>query len=246
MKAKEPQVKSSVSHRLDRFIARRLSISIRAVRGLLIQREIIVDGEVASLMNQSVGLFTRVEVGGEVLQDNKPIYIMLNKPKGVVSATKDDKHTTVIDLIDHPQKHTLHIAGRLDFNTTGLLLLTNDGVWSKQLSLPENNIVKTYRVVLKEALSSSDVSVYQQVFNKGILLSPENIITRPATLVVVDANTVELSICEGRYHQVKRMFGFFQNEVLSLHRLSIGHIIMDESVALGEYRLLNREEVKQK
>ena len=168
---------------------------------------------------------------------------MMNKPKGVVSATKDDKHKTVLDLVDHPLKNQLHIAGRLDFNTTGLLLLTNNGTWSKQLSLPENNIVKKYRVTLKDKLSSSDVLAYQKKFREGVFLSPENITTRPATLLVLNSDTVDLSICEGRYHQVKRMFGFFQNEVLELQRLSIGNISLDKNLALSKSRLLLAEEI---
>ena len=234
----------SVFHRLDRLISRRLSISNKAVRELLVRKKIVVDGETASLMNQTVGPFTSVIVDGDVIQQRQSVYLMMNKPKGVVSATKDDKHTTVIDLIDHPLKNELHIAGRLDFNTTGLLLLTNDGSWSKNLSLPENKIMKTYRVTLKESLSRSDIATYQVAFNQGVLLLPENVITRPAILLALDANTVELSICEGRYHQVKRMFGFFQNEVLELHRLSIGNIEIKKGLALGQYHVLTSREIK--
>ncbi|EGG93804.1 Hypothetical pseudouridylate synthase [gamma proteobacterium IMCC1989] len=233
----------SVSHRLDRFISRRLSVTNKAVRELLVRKKIIVDGEVASLMNQTVGPFTFVVVDGEVIQQRQPVYLMMNKPKGVVSATKDDKHTIVLDLIDHPLKEELHIAGRLDFNTTGLLLLTNDGAWSKQLSLPENNIMKKYRVTLKDHLFSSDVLIYQKKFSEGVFLSSENITTRPATLLALSSNIVELSICEGRYHQVKRMFGFFQNEVLELHRLSVGSLEMEGGLALGRYRVLTPKEI---
>lgn len=233
----------SVSHRLDRFISLRLSISNKAVRELLVRKKIIVDGEIASLMNQAVGQFTSVVVDGAVIQQRQPVYLMMNKPKGVVCATKDDKHKTVLDLVDHPLKSELHIAGRLDFNTTGLLLLTNDGAWSKQLSLPENNIMKKYRVTLKDQLSSSDVLIYQKKFNEGVFLSSENITTRPATLLALSPNIVELSICEGRYHQVKRMFGFFQNEVLELHRLSVGSLEMEGGLALGQYRVLTPKEI---
>jgi len=233
----------SVSHRLDRLISRRLSISNKAVRELLVRKKIIVDGETASLMNQTIGPFTSVVVDGTIVQQRQPIYFMMNKPKGVVSATKDDKHTTVLDLVDHPLKNELHIAGRLDFNTTGLLLLTNDGAWSKQLSLPENQIIKKYRVTLKDKLSPNDVLAYQKKFSEGVFLSPENITTRPAVLLALNLNTVELSICEGRYHQVKRMFGYFQNEVLDLHRLSVGDLVMEDSLALGEYRVLTSIEL---
>jgi 16S rRNA pseudouridine516 synthase len=233
----------SVSHRLDRFVARHLSISKKAVRELLIQRKIMVDGKATNIMNHIIGPFTSVIVDGDIIQQRQAVYLMLNKTKGVVSATKDEKHKTVIDLIDHPLKNELHIAGRLDFNTTGLLLLTNDGTWSKQLSLPDNNVMKTYRVTLKESLSRSDIETYQKTFHKGVLLLPENIITRPATLVALDANTVELSICEGRYHQVKRMFGCFQNEVLELHRLSVGSLLLDEKLGLGEVRDITTKEI---
>jgi 16S rRNA pseudouridine516 synthase len=233
----------SVSHRLDRLISRRLSISNKAVRELLVCKKIIVDGEIASLMNQVVGQFTSVVVDGTVIQQRQPVYLMMNKPKGVVSATKDDKHTTVLDLVDHPLKNELHIAGRLDFNTTGLLLLTNAGAWSKQLSLPENHIIKKYRVTLKNKISPNDVLAYQKKFREGVFLSPENITTRPAVLLALNLNTVELSICEGRYHQVKRMFGFFQNEVLALHRLSVGNIEVEGDLALGQYRVLTSREI---
>jgi 16S rRNA pseudouridine516 synthase len=233
----------SVSHRLDRFIVRRLCISHKAVRALIVKGKIVVDGEIASIMNQAVGPFTLVVVDGNIVQQRQPIYLMMNKPKGVVSATKDTQHTTVMDLINHPLKDQLHIAGRLDFNTTGLLLLTNDGEWSKQLSLPDNGVKKTYRVTVKEPLLADVIHQYRQAFAQGIPLTPENITTRPATFTVLDDHTVELTICEGRYHQVKRMFGFFQNEVLELHRLSVGHIALDNALALGESRMLIGETV---
>jgi 16S rRNA pseudouridine516 synthase len=195
-------------------------------------------------MNQAIGMLTSVVVDGEVQQHYNPVYIMLNKPKGVVSPTKDDKHTTVVDILDYPKKYELHIAGRFDFNTTGLLLLTNDGAWSKKLSLPENSINKIYRVNLKEPLTPDIIIKYQQAFTAGIHLLPENITTQPATVIMLDDHTVELTICEGRYHQVKRMFGFFQNEVLDLHRLSVANIVLDDALAPGESRVLLEEEIR--
>ncbi|MGS2716635.1 pseudouridine synthase [Eionea flava] len=233
----------SVSHRLDRFIARELNISKSAVRELLIQKKIVVDGNTHCAMNQPVGRFTSVIVDGKILQQREPLYLMLHKPKGTVSATKDDKHQTVIDLIDHPEKSELHIAGRLDFNTTGLLLLTNDGAWSQALSLPDNNVNKIYRVTLQRAIDENNLAEYRRVFREGIYLTPEKITTRPATLDVISPNEVELSICEGRYHQVKRMFGFFRNEVCELHRIAIGHIELDKALAAGECRSLTLKEV---
>jgi 16S rRNA pseudouridine516 synthase len=225
--------------RLDRLICRYANISKREVRQLLIRKEIMVDGVDATAMSQVIGPFSQVMLQGKPVQSQSPRYIMLNKPKGVVSATKDAKHTTVIDLLNTEEKNQLHISGRLDFNTTGLLLLSNDGAWSKRLSVPENNIYKTYRVRLKKPVTPE----YAKVFEKGIYFSYENMTTRPASLRLMDEYTVELALSEGRYHQVKRMFGYFQNEVLALHRLSVGYLSLDPALALGESRVLTLDEV---
>lgn len=226
--------------RLDVLICRYARVSKRQVREWLLQKKIWVDGVAANTMNQQIGPFSQVMLHDEWVQQYTPLYIMLNKPKAVVSATVDEQHQMVIDLIDHPNKQQLHIAGRLDFNTTGLLLLTNDSAWSKQLSLPENNIQKTYRVTLSQPVTEE----YASVFSQGIYFAYEGITTRPATLVVINDYIVELSICEGRYHQVKRMFGYFQNTVLELHRLSIGNILLDNDLSIGESRNLTSNEIK--
>ena len=225
-------------YRLDSLICRYAGVSKRQVREWLIKKSIRVDGSYANAMNQLIEPFSQVMLHNEWVQCFTPIYLMLNKPQGVVSATVDKKHQTVLDLIDHPSKEQLHIAGRLDFNTTGLLLLTNDSQWSKQISLPENNIKKTYRVTLSKPVTEE----YAPVFSKGIYFAYENITTRPATLVIINDHTVELSICEGRYHQVKRMFGYFQNTVLELHRISIGGLLLDNAISLGESRVLTTQE----
>lgn len=227
--------------RLDSLISRYAGISKRDVRQLLIHQKIQVDGLPATTMNQLIEPFSAVNVNGQWVQRQQPLYFMLNKPKGVVSATKDTHHKTVLDLIDHPNKSQLHIAGRLDFNTTGLLLLTNDGQWSKNLCLPESNMAKTYRVVLEKPVTEEYVRTFQQ----GIYFSYEKITTRPAKLNILDDYTVELSLCEGKYHQVKRMFGYFQNTVLELHRLSVGSICLDHQLALGESRSLTELEIQQ-
>jgi 16S rRNA pseudouridine516 synthase len=229
----------SKQSRLDRFICQQQGISKREVRDLLIKGAIQVDGILATTMNRLIGQFSVVALNGCLIQNTKPIYMLLNKPKGVVSATSDDRHTTVLDLLTHPHKNQLHIAGRLDFNTTGLLLLTNDGAWSRKLSLPENNIVKTYRVTLQNKV----LPEYHQFFQQGIFLKKENIVTRPASFKLLDPYTVELSLCEGRYHQIKRMFGYFQNKVVELHRQSIGNLYLEDSLCLGGSRLLTPSEV---
>ncbi len=223
----------SRTQRLDRFISRHSVYSLADTRLLLAQKRIVVDGLVARSIQQKITQFTHVVLDGECLQDNQPVYIMLNKPRGVVSATKDPKHTTVLDLIEHPQKDELHIVGRLDFNTTGLLLLTNDGSWSRKISSPESGLVKTYEVTLAGPLSDD----YIAAFREGIYFGYENITTKPANLEILSDYSARLSLIEGKYHQVKRMFGFFQNEVLALHRVSVGNISL-EGLEVGCSRLL--------
>ena len=208
----------SKTGRIDRFISQNSVFSRSDTRLLIAQKRIILDGVVAHSIQQKVNEFTHVVLDGRCLQDKNPVYIMLNKPKGVVSATKDLKHPTVLDLIQHPQKNELHIVGRLDFNTTGLVLLTNDGAWSRKISLPETKLAKTYEVLLSKPLTDE----YIAVFREGIYFAYEDITTQPACLEILSEYTAKLSLIEGKYHQVKRMFGFFQNEVLALHRVSVG------------------------
>ena len=157
----------------------------------------------------------------------------------VVSATKDSKHPTVIGLIDHPQKEQLHIAGRLDLNTTGVVLLSNDGAWTRKISLPETKLAKTYEVTVAKPLNDE----YVRVFREGIYFGYEGITTQPAQLEILTDFTAKLSLTEGKYHQVKRMFAALGNKVEALHRERIGEIEMDESLELGEYRYLTQEEV---
>jgi 16S rRNA pseudouridine516 synthase len=164
---------------------------------------------------------------------------MLNKPAAVVSATKDAEHTTVIDILQRDDREQLHIAGRLDFNSTGLLLLSNDGDWSRQLSLPERQIAKVYIVTVAQPLNTD----YVAAFAAGMYFEYENITTRPAQLTIVSDYVAEVSLCEGRYHQIKRMFGRFNNPVIDLHRTAIGHIQLDPTLQQGQYRALIADEI---
>ncbi len=230
-------MKSKVS-RLDRFISQNSVFSLSYTRLLIAQKRIFLDGHAAYSIQQKVTEFTHVVLDGNCLKDSKPVYMMLNKPRGVVSATKDLKHSTVLDLIQHSQKNELHIAGRLDLNTTGLVLLTNDGAWSRKISLPETKLEKTYEVTLSKPLTDE----YIAVFREGVYFGYENITTQPACLEILSEYTARLSLIEGKYHQVKRMFGFFQNEVLALHRVSVGHISLG-GLEVGHCRQLTSSEV---
>jgi 16S rRNA pseudouridine516 synthase len=225
--------------RLDRFISEQMGINRRDVRPLLAQKRIVVDGSPATDINHVIDEFSHVTLDDQVLQDNTPSYVMMNKPAGVVSATKDEQHRTVIDLLERPDRHHLHIVGRLDFNSSGLLLLTNDGRWSRQLTTPENNIAKLYRVTLKKPVTEA----YVQAFSEGMYFPFEDITTRPAKLHIVSDYVAEVSLMEGRYHQIKRMFGRFDNEVLTLQRIAIGNLSLDPSLSPGQSRALTDREV---
>lgn len=225
--------------RLDRFLESKLCYSTQTVRDLFVQRKVILNDVAVSEGRGRITEFCRVEVDGSILQARQAIYIMLHKPKGCVSATKDTKNKTVLDLIDFPEKESLHLAGRLDFNTTGLLLLTNDGKWSRKLTQPQQKIPKTYWVKTQDEITSE----YVKKFAEGFYFQFEDLTTLPAQLKTLSTHTAQLSIYEGRYHQIKRMFGFFQNEVLELHRLSMGNISLDENLAAGEYRQLAPAEI---
>jgi 16S rRNA pseudouridine516 synthase len=225
--------------RLDRFISAQTGINRRGVRPLLAQSRIFVDGVAAVDTHQIIDEFSHVILDGRVLQANTPCYVMMHKPRGVVSATKDEQHRTVIDLLNRTERHKLHIVGRLDFNSSGLLLLTNNGRWSRHLATPGNNIAKLYRVTLAKPLTDD----YVDAFSEGMYFSYEGITTRPAKLNIISKYVAEVSLMEGKYHQIKRMFGQFDNEVLTLHRLAIGNLWLDSSLSPGQSRELTDNEV---
>lgn len=226
--------------RLDRFISTHTQTHRKEVRLLLAQQRIQVDGRIATDIHQPVDEFSHIMFDGEVLQANTPSYIMMNKPIGVVSATKDTLHTTAIDLLNRPDRAHLHIAGRLDRFSSGLLLLTNDGRWSRSLSEPGFSVTKRYIVTVKHPITDD----YIHAFSAGMFFAYENITTRPATLHILDEHTAEICLTEGRYHQIKRMFGRFRNPVLALHRIAIGNLALEATLNQGEYRDLTALEVR--
>lgn len=228
--------------RLDRFLGNLPRFNRKQVRLALIARRIRVDSQVTSDPLHEVREFSRVELDDELLQAGRePRYFMLHKPAGCVSATVDPEHPTVLDLLDEPDKHDLHLAGRLDFNTSGLMLITNDGQWSRRLTQPSTKLAKVYHVRTEQPIGPE----YAETFAQGLYFAFEDLITQPAGLEIIDPYTARLSIVEGRYHQVKRMFGHFQNKVLALHRERMGPLVLDPDLAPGQYRCLTVAEIGQ-
>lgn len=226
--------------RLDRFLSNLPQLNRQTARQLLASGRVRVDGAVVCDGLCEVSQFSRIEVDSELLQAGKAArYFMLHKPIGVVSATEHDQHRTVLDLLDEPDKAELHLAGRLDLHTSGLLLITNDGQWSRRLTEPRSRLGKVYRVTTEQPITAE----YIEVFARGLYFAYEDLTTLPAELVILDSHSALLTLHEGRYHQVKRMFGHFQNKVIGLHRLSMGSIQLDPQLTPGQYRPLSPAEI---
>ncbi|MFT0867152.1 pseudouridine synthase [Pseudomonas sp. CAM1A] len=226
--------------RLDRFLGNLPCYNRQQVRLLLAQGRVRVDGMATADPLLEVREFSRVEVDEQVHQAGRPArYLMLHKPSGCVSATQDPQHRTVLDLLPAALRDDLHIAGRLDYNTTGLMILTNDGQWSRRLTQPRTKQPKTYLVHTEDEMGEH----YIDKFREGFYFAFEDLTTLPAQLDILGPRSARLSIVEGRYHQVKRMFGHFQNKVVALHRESMGSITLDPILLPGAFRALTDEEI---
>ena len=225
--------------RLDKYIASVTDLSRKQVRIVIRAGEVSVDALIVDDPGQHVDPHSEVCLGGEVLRLPGHRYLMLHKPAGVVCATRDSHQTTVIDLLEIDHRESLQIAGRLDIDTTGLVLLTDDGQWNHRLTSPRHKCDKVYQVSTSHPIDSSTI----QKFERGVMLEPENRRTRPARLLIIDPHHAQMILTEGRYHQVKRMFAAVGNAVQSLHRSAIGEIQLDESLEPGQYRQLTQAEI---
>jgi 16S rRNA pseudouridine516 synthase len=225
--------------RLDRFIASVTDLSRSDAKRAIRAGFVAVDGRTVDDAQHEVAADARVTLEGRALRSALPRYFMLHKPDGYVCATKDRTHRTVLDLLREDNLETLHIAGRLDVDTTGLVLLTDDGQWSHRVTAPKSDCDKTYLLRTAEPIAAQAV----EQFAKGLFLHEEKQRLKPAQLEILDSHSARLTISEGRYHQVKRMFGALGNAVVSLHRERIGAIALDPQLAEGEYRELTADEV---
>ena len=226
--------------RLDRFLSNLDEFNRLDARLLLAAGRVRVDGRTVTDGRSEVREFNRIELDDRLLQAGKLArYFMLYKPAGWVSATEHPEHPTVLDLLDEPDKHELHLGGRLDLTTTGLLLITNDGHWSRRLTQPERKQPKVYYVETEQPIGPE----YAETFAQGLYFAFEGLTTLPAQLEILDTRAARLTLNEGRYHQVKRMFGHFRNKVVRLHRESVGPLELDPEMQPGDYRSLTPEEV---
>ena len=232
-------LKEQLITRLDRYLSKFFGIKRKDVRLLLAQGRVEIDGERASDVGHIIDAFARIRVDGKMRRNKTRRYLMLNKPAGVVSATVDAQHATVIDLLTQDYRAELHIVGRLDFNSTGMVLLTNDGQWSQAISQPARKLLKRYRVTVEKPLTPE----YVNEFHRGMYFAYEDIVTRPAQLAILSDYCAEVGLVEGRYHQLKRMFGRFDNKVLSIHRVAVGPLDLDSRLLAGQSRELTAVEL---
>lgn len=230
---------SDTPARLDRFLSHCTGLSRSEVRKLLRSEAVCVDGAVERDPASQVRAEQEVTLDGAVLEWPGARYLMLHKPEGYVCTTGDAHHPPVTELIAEPWAEGLHSAGRLDVDTTGLVLLTNDGQWSHRLTSPRSQCTKVYRATLRDAVTESTAAR----FARGMLLEGESRPTLPAHLDPIDTHTARVELQEGRYHQVKRMFAACGNHVEALHREAIGAIVLDPELGLGEWRTLTEDEV---
>ena len=186
-----------------------------------------------------------IRFDGQVLEYEEFVYYMMNKPQGVISATEDTKHRTVLDLLDdYARAKEVFPVGRLDIDTHGLLLLTNDGQLAHALLSPKRHVDKTYLAQVKGIMTQEDV----ETFAKGISL--KDFTCQPAKLELVSVDPeknqslVRVTIAEGKFHQVKRMVAYCGKEVVDLQRLTMGTLVLDENLKRGEWRRVSQEELE--
>lgn len=225
--------------RLDQFIATSTELSRKDAKRAIGSGRVQVDGTPCTSANTKVSPSARVLLDGQPCELPIERYLMLYKPAGVVSATEDSEHPTALDLLPASLAQRLHIAGRLDLDTTGLLLLTTDGQWSHRLTSPRVQCPKTYRVTLAEPIAAESIQQLEQ----GVMLRNDPTPTRSASVQVLEECLIEVTISEGRYHQVKRMLAAVGNHVEALHRRRIGGIELDPGLKPGEFRDLTPGEI---
>lgn len=227
--------------RLDKFLSDSMEISRQDAKKLIGGGKVAVDGELIKKGDVKVSEDSAVTVMGKPVSYNRFVYIMLNKPYGVVSATDDKNDVTVLDLVkkDYP-KRNLFPAGRLDKTSTGFILLTDDGNFAHDILAPKKHVPKEYIVTLDKEINDEVIDG----FNSGVTLADGTLLKSAVLQPTDNPLVVRVILNQGVYHQIKRMFGVFDIGVNGLHRTHIGGVELDKTLKAGQYRLLTREELE--
>ena len=225
--------------RLDFYLSHVTELARKAAKIAAAKKRVTVNGEIVKKANYTI------KEGDVICLDDVRLawpsegYYLLNKPMDYVCANQDPEHSIVLDLLPSHLGQTLNIVGRLDKDTTGLLLLTTDGQWLHRITSPRNACDKRYRITLADPIGDADLKHLEE----GVLLNGEADLTLPAVTERISENEIYLTIQEGKYHQVKRMLAAVGNKVDVLHRDKIGMLTLDTNLAVGEFRALTEEEV---
>jgi 16S rRNA pseudouridine516 synthase len=224
--------------RLDRLVSQATGHSRREARRLIRQGRVEVDGVVEWRPEAALTADHAVSLDGEPLGAPKPCYLMLHKPVGVITATRDARQATVVELLPGNLARRVHPVGRLDKDTSGLLLLSDDGQWSHQVSAPRHGCAKVYRARLVAPLGPDA----EALLAAGLRLRNDPRPALPAFLERLDGGEVRITVTEGRYHLVRRLVAALGSRVAALHRERIGGLKLDSALAPGEWRTLSEAE----
>ena len=227
--------------RLDKIISSQTKYSRKQIKELIHQKRILVNNKIALKSDVKIDPNnTLIEIDGKKLNIKKYIYLILNKPKGYISATEDKNTKTVLDLVpDEYSNRNLFPAGRLDKDTTGLMLITDDGEFAHNILSPKKHIKKTYNVIIDIPITNEMIDG----FKKGVMLNDGE--CKTAILEKIDTYKAKVILTDGRYHQIKRMFGCFKAKVLELERIGMGNFLLPNDLKLGECRELRKLELSQ-
>ena len=224
--------------RLDKFVCKSTELAKTEAVKEIHSGKVSVNGSIVKTESFQVHENNTVVLNGTCLKPRAFRYILMHKPAGTICSNIDEVYPSIFNHLDVDNVSELHIAGRLDADTTGMVLITDDGRWSFNITVPTKECKKVYRVGLSRDVAQEVVSK----FASGIQLQGEKQLTRPAMLEIISAREVLLTITEGKFHQVKRMFAAVGNRVVSLHREAIGEVTLD--VDVGQWRYLTYDEVE--
>ena len=225
--------------RLDKLLSQEGILSRSDTKRAIRKKEIIVNGDFALTSDMKIKEDDIVLYKGERLVFHKFVYLMLNKPKGIISATSDKSQKTVLDIIPkNLYRKDLFPCGRLDKDTEGLLIITNDGESAHRRLSPKSQTEKKYYFKLIKDLDINDLNKLES----GVILK-DGLKTSPSKILLINEKEGYITITEGKYHEIRRMFASINNTVVELKRISFGNIVLDESLAPSEVRELTKEEI---
>ena len=227
--------------RLDKFVCKSTDLSRAQAVECIRAGKVVVNAVAVVVESVQVHENNTITLNGQLLKPREFRYLMIHKPANTICSNVDEAYPSLFSALDIERSDELHVAGRLDADTTGLVLATDDGRWSFDIIRPQKDCEKVYRVGLSQAVEAGQIIELTTEFAAGLQLQGEGALTRPAQLKIISPKEVLLTITEGKFHQVKRMFASIGKRVVSLHREKIGEVSLD--VELGAWRYLTAAEV---